>query len=268
MLVKTSKLATAALAAIAAIGLSASIASAFTLVDYKPGPVSPNLPEFTFSGPVGAPFFRTGPGAVGNGDGILSPANQTAGGLDAETPFIINGVPGSQVDFNAGTTLFWDTTLTFLNGFTANAPAVNLNSPNPAGPFFQSLAGGNFELRSTTGLLLLAGNVSTASFISGSNGGGSGSGAEFNAGGVNYTGGLIFNALVTQAGAAAALGNGMSIAMTDVLPQFAIDPADGFLRDFNANGTGLFNTNIVPEPATIGLVALSGIGLLSRRRRA
>src|SRR5437868_6590739 len=98
---------------------ASSIASASTLVNYKPTPVSPTTPEFLFQGGA-VPSLQTGPGSIGNGDGQLPEANQTAPGLESDTPFIIPGVPGSIVDPVAGTTNFYDTSL-LLTGLQASA---------------------------------------------------------------------------------------------------------------------------------------------------
>jgi hypothetical protein len=80
---------------------------------------------------------------------------------------------------------------------------------------------------------------------------------------VTYTGGLIFNALVLAGGSVS--GNSMSISMTDVTPTFGI-AGDGFLRDFTANATGLFNATAVPEPTSLTLLVMAMGSLLLRRR--
>src|SRR3954467_6199905 len=78
-------------------------ASASVLVDFKPTPVSATTPEFQFSRALGGgvPVFRQALGATSNNDGALPIQNQTAPGLDSETPFILAG-PGALNDFVSG----------------------------------------------------------------------------------------------------------------------------------------------------------------------
>jgi len=237
--------------ALAIVGLS-SLASAATLVDYKPGPVSPTTPEFVFSG-APTPAFGSGPGAIGNGDGALPQAAQTPGGLDSEAPFIIPGIPGSLV--KASSTEFYDTTLLFT-GLAASGPAVLAGTT-----FIQPLGPGAFTLTSTTGIPLLTGTIASSSFIVGS---GNAAG-EFNSFGVTYTGGAIFAAAAASPGGIVALGNSMSISMTDVSPNLSIG-GGGFLSPFTVNATGLFNYT-VPEPTSLAVLGLAGAVLVRRRER-
>src|SRR3954463_8451447 len=113
-------------AAIAAILSICAASNAATIVDFKPTPTSPNIPEFQFSRAPGggAPVFRGALGATSNNDGNLPIQTQTAPGLDSETPFILAG-PGSGNDVPAGTTHFYDSSLQFTAGLQANAPAIN-----------------------------------------------------------------------------------------------------------------------------------------------
>src|SRR3954463_16005227 len=220
-------------AAIAATLAICSLASAATIVDFKPTPVSPTTPEFQFSRALGGgvPVFRGALGSTSNNDGNLPLQNQTAPGLDSETPFILAG-PGSLNDLIAGTTHFFDSSLQFTAGLQANAPALNAG-----GTFIQQLSPGSFQLLSTgpAPILLLSGNILSATFITGTGN----AGAAFNASGITYTGGIIFNALVASGGSPS--NNSMSISLLDIAPPLAIGP-DGFLTDFTANGTGQFNS--------------------------
>jgi len=242
-------------AAIAASCAISSWVSAATIVDFKPNPVSPTTPEFQFSRALGGgvPVFRGALGSTSNNDGALLIQNQTAPGLDSETPFILAG-PGSVNDFVAGTTHFYDSSLQFTGGLQANAPAIN-----GGGVFIQPLSPGSFQLLSTgpAPILLLSGNITAATFIAGTGN----AGAVFSSQDITYTGGIIFNAMV--ANGIPVSGNSMSISMTDVTPNFGI-AGDGFLSDFSANATGLFNA--VPEPTSLTLLALAAAALLVRRR--
>src|SRR3954467_2557019 len=104
-------------AAIAALLPICAVSNAATIVDFKPAPVSPNIPEFQFSRALGGgvPVFRAALGATSNNDGTCPVQNQIGAGLDGETPFILAG-PGSLSDFVAGTTHFFDSPLQFTAG--------------------------------------------------------------------------------------------------------------------------------------------------------
>jgi hypothetical protein len=242
--------------AIALVVCSWSFAA--TLVDFKPLPSSPVSPEFVFTGPAGSPSFQGGPGAQGNGDGTQAVGFQTPGGLDAEAPFVIVTVPG----FSAGvaSTEFFDTTLSFT-GLVANLPAQNV-----FGTHIQPLGSGTFTLLSTefggpgTGTILLTGTIGNATIV-----GAGTSGAVFSSATVNYTGGVIYNALISSG--ANPNNNDMSLSMVDVTPAFNIPQQGGFIGNFTANGTGLFSYNPIPEPTSVALLSLALVGFAVRRRR-
>src|SRR3954471_18159390 len=170
-------------AAAAALLSICAASNAATIVDFKPTPVSPNIPEFQFSRALGGgvPVFRGALGSTSNNDGNLPVQNQTAPGLDSETPFILVG-PGSLNNFAAGSTHFYDSSLQFTAGLQANAPAINAG-----GVLVQQLSPGSFQLMSTgpAPILLLSGNIAAATFITGIGN----AGAVFSSQDVNYTGG-------------------------------------------------------------------------------
>jgi hypothetical protein len=232
--------------------------AAAAIVDFKPTPTSASMPEFVFDRALGGgtPVFRAGLGATSNNDGNLPIANQTAPGLDAETPFILAG-PGALNDLIAGTTHFLDSSLQFT-GLAANAPAIFAG-----GTFVQPLSSGTFQLLSTgpAPVLLLSGNIAGSVTLTGVGN----AGAVFSASTVTYTGGIIFNAMV--ANSHNVNGGSFSISMVDVSPNFGI-VGDGFLGDFNANATGLFSEVPVPEPAMLSalLPAAGALLRLGRRR--
>jgi hypothetical protein len=238
-----------AVVAAAAMAIPA-ISSAATIVDWKPGPTSAGIPEFSWTGNqlVGAA------GITSNGDGQIARANQTAPGLDMETPFVINGVPGSVVDPVQGTTLFYDASIA-ITGFVASGPAVIF------GPtIIQQLGPGDFTLKSTTGVLLLHGTVQ-ASTITGNNG--SQAGAVFSANDVNYDSGLIFNAM-TASGQYALTNNDFSFSFANISPNVTF--SNNSILPFTTDATGLYQADLVPEPATLGMLLVGGLATLRRRR--
>jgi len=242
---------TAILAMAILVGGSARAAE---LLNFKPIPISPSSPEFSWTA---GPNLIEGPGSVSNGDGTLPTAAQTPGGLQVDTPFLIPGVPGSQV--NVASTSFFDCTFD-LTGFAANGAAIPA-----AGNILQFVNAGSFTISSTTAgggpLLLLSGTISGSTIV-GPNGGNAG--AFFTSTTVTYTGGLIFNAMIAANGTP---NNGdVSISFNDVTPPFSIAPS-GFMAPFDANATGLFRyVENIPEPTSLALMSLVGLGIMRRKR--
>jgi hypothetical protein len=234
-----------------------SSAQAALLVDFKTLPISPSAPEVSWNGTVlvAAP---TAGGSQGNGDGLLPVGQQTAGGLIIETPLSVTGVGGVLNPGNLNSTTFTDVTLIFnsLNS-TGNASELGAILQQPIG-------GGTFRLLGTTGQELLAGNISTA-YLTGIKNANAGSLVSSE---LTYTGGLILDALNTALGKAAgtpAPGGTLTFSLLDIDNPLTIGTG-GTVSSFTANANGQFGTPVVPEPASITLIALGALGLCIRRR--
>src|SRR5438093_298048 len=106
---------------LAIVALIAPMALSKELLNFKPVPDSPNLAEFAWGGGT-PPQLLSGPGSLGNADGTLPVANQTAPGLQIDTPFVIPAVAGSVV--GASNTTFYDCSLTINGGFVATGAAA------------------------------------------------------------------------------------------------------------------------------------------------
>jgi hypothetical protein len=139
---------------------------------------------------------------------------------------------------------------------------------NFAGTLVQPLTGGSFEIRgSNTGgidgnKLLLSGKVFSGSIL-GSDNGTVGAVVESN---ITYTGGLIYNALVSSN----LLTTGaFSRSLTDINLPLSI-AGNSYLDTFTANSTGSFTTNsqTIPEPASLSMTLAGLACLLPVLRRA
>ena len=246
--------------ALLTLGVQSVHASVMELLNWAPVPdsVHPPFAEINYNGAN----LQTDVGAIGNGDGNLPPPNQIPGGLQVDT--VVNApIPFSFPSsiFTNGTG-YYDVTLTFT-GLAPLGAATQTLLPGPQFLDAQALGPGSFTLTSTAPagpILLLQGTITNA-VITGIDGGASG--AVLDASGINYTGGAIAAALPANALLA---GNDMSIAMTSVIPGFGIAPANQRLNAFTADATGSFDVNIVPEPASLSLLALAAATSLRRRR--
>jgi len=269
------KLASAIGATILSLGLGSSAFGAL-LVDFKPDPISVNVPELTWA----ANTLNVAAGAQGNGDGVLPSALQIPGGLLIQTPFEILGIPGSAVNLADPThpsTTFFDVTLE-LNLLQANAPILtsgplvvqNLGAPTGAVA--------TFALKSTDPgpggrpVTLLEGTIGSAVFF-GLLGQQTGSVMSTD---ITYTGGVIFQKLqqaVPNPPGGVYSGGTASWSLLDIsnpqtFPTGGLAVSNGQMANFAANLTGMFSTPTIPEPASMTLVALGAAGILARRRRA
>jgi hypothetical protein len=254
--VRGKKLLAAVCGAVAAFGLSASSFGSM-LVDFKPLPVTANVPELEWTGTKLVP----GAGSVGNFDGG-SPANlQSPPGLQIETPYTIPGAIPGKVIGGTGSTTFYDVTLE-LTGLNANGAAISFS-----GLAVQGFGAGTFKLLATDNVtVLLAGNIDSGS-ITGLNPGTSGAVLS---GSIHYTGGAIFDEFFNNHSGSKD-GGSLSFSMLDIVPALGgttIVPPNLYatLNPFGANATGLFSGVQVPEPATFSLALLGAVGLGLRRR--
>lgn len=258
--------------ATAGFWVTGSAQGAFQLLQFQPIPVSPPIPEFSWTGPGGN--FIDAAGAHGNGDGTLPVANQTAPGLEIDTPLTINAAASTGIQHNAdGSTTFYDASMTLSDSPTLatpnNATFLDTGAVVAGGNAYQTMSDGTFTITATDGTtILLQGTISQNTLTVPLGGSSSG----FEGGVVTYTGGLLFNAL-TNGGFG--LTGDTSISMTTVTGQpigVTYDPnvlasagiAPATISAFDANATGVFD--VVPEPASLGLVALVAV-IGGRRRR-
>ena len=254
--------------AVLSAAAQAGVLPSVQVATFEPEPGSPNTPEFIWNGTE----FYSGPGAFGTGfnvpgpgDGQLPTANQQAPGLLVITPYNVPGIPGG--DNNPSGTSFHDVTLKIVPvspavlGFPAAGTALV-----SSGQVFQPLGPARFEIWSTdptdigpdveNPVLLLAGRADDA-IITGLLGASSGLTLSAT---VTYDAGAI----LAVAGLPIATGE-FSWNLLDAIPPLGVGLTAPYLMPFEANGTGQFS--MVPEPASLSLLALTALPLLRRRGR-
>lgn len=258
------------LAAVAALGFSAASQAAL-LVDFKPIPTDDKIELIYDAVPSGGLARELYAGAGAQGDGSFA----STGGLTIEAagfPGLTPVDPGliASVQFESTSTLFHDVTLVLSNLKEDKVAGLSETPIFGVGTLYtQPLEDGDFELWSwnnpsdaNPSELLLKGTIANA-VISGL--AGAPSGAVLSAQ-VTYTGGLIHAELVKKGGTTS---GDLSWSLLDITPKIQkVAGTPPLLGDFVANATGQFSSPAIPEPASIGLLAISMVGLAARRRRS
>ncbi len=227
-----------------------------------------NVSEFEWEDPAGPnPLgLYIGPGSTGNGDGHLH-ENEASPGLKlAQIPFNLSSHPGGKLEVDA-TTTFFDVSLV-LNGLTSAGDAI-ATVVTPITILSQPLASGaTFELWSTDppgadpAVLLLAGTLNSAAIV-GIEGATT---AALQSNNVSYTGGKIYDQLVLQGGTTTGQMS-ISLLLRNNDTVVRSGGQSGPLAPFSADASGLFNTPVIPEPASMGLLLLTAATALGRRFR-
>ncbi len=266
-------------AAVVILGVSASAMAAVQLASFEAGPISKSLPEIKWDVTqlVQLQTDFTGSGSLTSGDGDLPVSQQAAPGLSLQIPaplsFVGSGLHGMNLNTPDGSTLFYDTSLV-LSGWerTANATSYNGVLWQPLGPHLQGGQTATFSFYAThwtptqADKLLLQGYVDDATLI-GLDGGGV---ATILSNTVHYTGGAVYDQLIAQGGDLTGKLSWTLDLSPDPVGILQLDRSGANIAPFNANMSGLFNVNAIPEPATLSMLGI-GCGLLmlrARRRKA
>ncbi len=227
------------MAAVAAVAMAAQVQAA-QLLDFKPDPITGNIPEFTYD--AGGVFHS----AAGTDFAM-------GGGLIVSVPFIVPGVIAGKT-IVGGTTNFADVSMLF-----ASVGSLGVAHTVPVFPGITStgiaLDSGSFTLTARDGTVLLHGTFGVG-FMGGITGS---MVASYQTDQVSYDAGAIKDVL-----SPGILFGQASISLNDLSTPVSVDARSQLFSSFDANATGLFS--VVPEPTSAGLLALP-VALLGRRRK-
>jgi hypothetical protein len=259
-----------------------SSARAGTLVDFTPQPASPGVAEVIWN----QDQLYQGPGAIGTnfrlpgiGDGNLPVSQQFAPGLALETPYVVAGLPGSVVNANNNSTTFYDASLLIIpsgsnqRGLPAVGPTQITNMAPNIDVFSQLLGPGQFEIWTTqpdfgSGSVLLLGGTINSAVLTGLLNSTAGSLVSAD---ITFSSGAILDAAeglpLDGTAQPKSITGGLSWSLMDASPQFQLGLTGGGLAAFQANVTGQFSSDPVPEPGSVMLLLSTlPIAFFARRR--
>ena len=263
------KVALAAFSVTALCGI-AQAAPSVQLLQFEPTPVSPGVPEFNWTGPGGV--YVDGPGSHLNGDGNLPVPAQLSPGLQVDTKLIVPAPAGSGELIDANGSHFYDADLRIFgpNGQPGLNDTGGFYFPN-INQAVQTLSDGSFVLTATDGATVLLTGTFTSNTITIPLGGTS---SGYQSSTVTYTGGVILAAALAANEGGPGSGSVSMVTPAPITVNIGAPVAGtgGFIDSatvnaFSADATGVLNTTLIPEPASLSLLSLGALGLFGRRQR-